>query len=85
MHIMLILCKSRERESILDELEDWKGEGAQVFLSGITNKTNDGFIFLEWGKPIPETFHQKLRGDEDIIDYLVIGSNITTVTTPQPA
>ena len=86
MHIMLILCEKRQREALLDELNDWQEEGAQIFLSGITNKASVGFIFLEWGKPIPDTFRLKMREDRDIIDYLVFGKDIIPETVPsQPA
>jgi hypothetical protein len=76
MYLILIICKSREREAILDELEDWKGKGATILLSGITNKANDGFIFLKWDKPVPELFHLKMKEDGDILDYIAFGKNV---------
>jgi hypothetical protein len=83
MFIVLILCKSREREAILDELADWKDEGATILLSGITNKASDGFIFLGWDKPVPEHFHQKLKEDGDILDYIAFGSSVSQAVIPQ--
>jgi hypothetical protein len=79
---MQIICKSRERESILDELEDWKAEGATVLLSGITNKTGDGFIFLKWDRPVPELFHTKMKEDSDILDYIAFSTNIAPTIVP---
>jgi hypothetical protein len=78
MNIMLILCAKRQLDSLVDEMDDWKDEGAKVFLSGITNKASSGFLFLEWGKPIPVRFRQKLRDDPDITDYLVFGTSLPT-------
>ncbi len=78
MNIMLILCVKQQLDSLVDEMDDWKGEGAKVFLSGITNKVSDGFLFVEWGKPIPARFRQKLRADPDVIDYLVFGTSLPT-------
>ena len=78
MNIMLILCKQRELDPLVDELEDWKEEGAHPFMHGITAKAQQGFIFLEWGKPIPQRFHQKLRDDADVIDYFTFSNLIIT-------
>jgi len=80
MNIMLILCVKQQLDSLVDEMNDWKDEGAKVFLSGITSKTSYGFLFLEWGKPIPIRFRQKLRDDPDVIDYLVFGTPLPTIS-----
>jgi hypothetical protein len=71
-------------ESLVDELQDWKAEGANIFLYGITDKANEGFIILEWGKPIPELFSKKLREDSDIVDFILLGKNIPPAATPAP-
>ncbi len=76
MSVMLILCVKRHLDALVDELQDWKAEGASIFLYGITNKAHEGFIILEWGKPTPPRFSQKLREDPDIVDFLVLGKNI---------
>ena len=77
MDLFFIICKSRQRKALLDEIADWKDEGANVVLTGITHKTHHGFIFLEWCKPAPERFVEKLREDPDIIDYVPIGHTST--------
>jgi hypothetical protein len=68
--MMLVLCRKRELDTIVDEFGDWQGEGVQVKLYGITAKAHDGFILLEWSKPIPERFSTKLEKDGDILDSL---------------
>lgn len=82
MNIMLILCKHQELDALVDELDDWKDAGANTFMHGITAKAEQGLIFLEWGKPIPQPFYDKLQKDEDVIDYFTF-NNI--ITTPRPA
>jgi hypothetical protein len=72
--MMLIVCVKRELDTIVDEFGDWQGEGVQVKLYGITEKAHDGFLLLEWSKPIPERFAAKLKEDEDIIDSLTFDS-----------
>ena len=84
MTMTLILCVKPQLESIVEEMQDWKGEGAKIFLYGVTNKASYGFIILEWGKSIPERFTQKLREDTDVIDYLVFGQNIPSTGTAVP-
>ncbi len=81
MSMILILCVKRQMELLVDELQDWKAEGANIFLYGITDKAAHGFIMLEWGKPIPERFTQKMREDTDVIDYVVLGKNIPPETS----
>ena len=68
--MMLVVCRKRELNAIVDEFGDWQGEGVQVKLYGLTAKAQDGFILLEWSTPIPERFEAKLKGDEDITDVL---------------
>jgi hypothetical protein len=72
--MMLVVCRKRELNAIVDEFGDWQGEGVQVKLYGLTAKAQDGFILLEWSKPVPERFDAKLKGDEDIIDVLTFDS-----------
>jgi hypothetical protein len=78
MTIMLIFYVKEELDSFVSEMDDWKGEGAKVFLSGITNKASYGFLLVEWGKPIPARFRQKMRDDPDVMDYLVFGKSQMT-------
>jgi hypothetical protein len=68
--MMLVVCRKRELNAIVDEFGDWQGEGVQVKLYGLTAKAQDGFLLLEWSMPIPERFDAKLKEDEDIIDSL---------------
>lgn len=82
MKMMLILCAKAQLASFVDELNDWREEGAKISLYGITNKVSDGFIFLEWGKPVPERFYQKLHKDQDVVDYLVFGYTSSTPIIP---
>jgi hypothetical protein len=77
--ILLVLCPKRALNAIVDELEDWKQEGVQVKLYGITPKAHDGFILMEWSKPIPESFQTKLQVDDDILDYLTIDAAFQSV------
>jgi hypothetical protein len=72
--MMLVVCRKRELNAIVDEFGDWQGEGVQVKLYGLTAKAHDGFILLEWSKPIPERFDAKLKSDEDITDVLTFDS-----------
>lgn len=69
--MMFVSCLKREVRAIADEFDDWKQEGLEVRLYGITPKANDGFLLLNWNKPIPERFFDKLKEDEDILDYLI--------------
>jgi hypothetical protein len=82
MSLVFILCVKRQLESLVDEMQDWKEEGANVFLYGVTDKANEGFIILEWGKPVPERFSKKLREDPDIVDFVVFGKNIPPADLP---
>lgn len=67
--MMLIICRKRELNALVDEFEDWRETGGmQVKLYGITEKAQDGFILLEWSTPIPDYFRSKLTRDEDILD-----------------
>ncbi|HLG65983.1 MAG TPA: hypothetical protein VKY19_28965 [Ktedonosporobacter sp.] len=77
MTMMLILCSNRQVRAIADEFEDWKAEGAglEVRLYGTTAKAGDGFLLLAWSKPIPQKFFDKLRKDEDILDYVTVGAS----------
>lgn len=68
---LFILCRKRQLQAIVDEYEDWQGEGVTIKLYGVTKKTHDGFIVLEWQRPLTERFETNLKADEDIIDYLV--------------
>jgi hypothetical protein len=79
-HLVQIICKSREREAILDELQDW--EGATVLLSGITHKARDGFIYLKWDGPVPEVFLNKMKDDPDILDYIPFGTDVSETVQP---
>jgi len=70
--VLLVLCERRELNALLDTFGDWKVEGAQILLHGVTNKAKDGFVLMHWSKPIPEGFKQKqLQGDKGILDFLV--------------
>ena len=84
MSMLFLLCHKRQLNAIVDEMQDWKTEGATIFLYGITNKASYGFVILEWSTPVPESFHEKLRRDHDIIDYLVIGKPLSPIAQ-QPA
>ncbi len=84
MSMMLVLCIKRQLESIVEEIQDWKAEGVKIFLYGITNKAHEGFLILEWGKPVPERFSKKLREDPDIVDFLVLGKNIPSDSPSVP-
>jgi len=76
MSIMLLLCVKQQLASFVDEMDDWRGEGAKTLLYGVPNKASVGFILLQWAKPIPPRFRQKVRDDPDVIDYFVIGPDI---------
>ena len=78
MDITQIICKRNQTQALLDELKDWQGEGAKVFLSGATTKGKHGYIIVKWDKPMPEMFHQKLMNDPDILDYFTLGSAVVT-------
>ncbi len=69
--MMLVTCNKRELEKIVDEFADWKDEGLAVKLYGVTAKARDGFVLLEWSKPIPARFAAKLKQDTDMLDYLI--------------
>ncbi len=69
--MMLVVCRKRELDAIVEEFEDWRETGGmQVKLYGITEKASEGFILLEWRTPIPDSFTSKLIRDEDILDVL---------------
>ncbi len=70
MPMVLLLCQKRQLHAIVDELADWQEEGAQILLHGVSNKAHDGFVLLQWDRPIPERFITKLERDTDILDYL---------------
>lgn len=72
--LMQVTCKGRGQEALLHALKDW--EGVTVLLTGITNKANHGFIFLKWDRPIPEVFRQKMREDDDVLDYLTFPTSV---------
>ncbi len=80
--MMLVVCVKRELKAIVEEFEDWQGDGIQVKLYGITEKAQDGFVLLEWNKPIPDSFSSKLKRDEDILDVLTFD---TPLFHPVPA
>jgi hypothetical protein len=68
--MMLVVCAKRGLDTIVDEFGDWQPEGVQVKLYGVTEKAHDGFLLLEWSKPIPERFSSQLEKDGDILDFL---------------
>lgn len=71
LKMMLVTCSKRELQTIVEEYGDWDDEGLTVQLYGLTEKAENGFIFMEWSKPIPEQFYTTLKEDGDIIDYVV--------------
>jgi hypothetical protein len=83
MTMMLIVCANRQVQAIADEFEDWKadGEGLEIRLYGTTAKANDGFLLLAWNTPIPQKFFDKLRKDEDILDYVTVGASFVQPTS----
>jgi hypothetical protein len=81
-YLMLIICTSRARQAILDELDNWEGEGAAILLSGITKKAGDGFVFLRWSGPIPERFHQKMKEESNILDSIAFRTSVPPTTVP---
>jgi hypothetical protein len=68
--MMLVMCRKRELNAIVEEFEDWRETGMLVKLYGITEKAQDGFLLLEWNTPIPDYFTSKLTRDEDVLDVL---------------
>lgn len=79
MSVMMLTCFKQQLHALVDELGDWEGEGVQIKHYGITSKTKDGFILLEWNCPVPERFHYKLKQDEDVIDYLVYDASSQSI------
>jgi hypothetical protein len=79
---LLILCGKRSLDSFVDELDDWKEEGATTLLHGITGKTGDGFLIVQWDKPVPSRFRQKLREDEEVNDFFAVVDSTMTITPP---
>ena len=73
MHTLLITCERRALAHLIDALDDWQTEGdAKIVLYGTTNKQGDGFIFMQWNRPISEDFQRKqLTADPGILDYVV--------------
>jgi hypothetical protein len=72
--VICITCTKHYLQSFIQEMNDWKDEGAQVFLSGVTRKASHGYLFVEWDKAVPEPFVKKLHSDVDVIDFFVLGS-----------
>ena len=71
MQGVFILCQKRELESLLDALEDWKGQGT-ITLYGTTPKAQDGFLVMHWMQPISPAFQEmQLKADPGIIDYVI--------------
>ncbi len=71
MQALVIVCQRRDVQSLLDTLEDWKGQG-NITLYGYTPKERDGFIVMHWTQPVPVTFQEKqLKADPGIIDYVI--------------
>jgi hypothetical protein len=68
--MMLVVCRKRELNAIVEEFGDWQSAGVQVKLYGITEKASEGFVLLEWSQPIPEYFFNKLKNDVDVLDVL---------------
>ena len=67
---LTILCEVRDLEALVDTFGDWKEEGGKILLYGATEKANDGFILMQWSKPIPEGFKQRqLHEEESILDF----------------
>ena len=67
---LTILCDARELEALVDTFGDWREEGGNILLYGATEKTKDGFIVMQWSKPIPEGFkQQQLKEDDAILDF----------------
>ncbi len=71
MQALVIVCQRRELDTLLDALEDWKGQG-DITLYGSTPKERDGFIVMHWTQPVPVAFQEKqLKADRGIIDYVI--------------
>jgi hypothetical protein len=67
---LTVLCDRRELDDLVDTFSDWKAEGAEILLYGATEKANDGFILMQWSKPIPQGFIQRqLQEDESVLDF----------------
>ena len=79
---LFILCAKRSLDSFVDELDDWKEEGATTLFHGITHKASDGFLIVQWDKPVPPRFRQKLREDEEVIGFFTVTDSTMTITPP---
>lgn len=66
-----LLCQKQELQGIVDELDDWKGEGATIQVYGTTHKGHRGFVLILWSQPIPPRFISKLNNDHDMLDYYI--------------
>ncbi len=70
--MLFVTCTRRQLNTIVEEWTDWFDAygGAKIALYGVTELEKVGFILLQWSQPIPESFIQRLRTDDDIIDYV---------------
>ena len=85
MHILFLFIKKQAMKAMLDELADWQTEGCTVVISGdLEKRPDDGFIILNWDRPLPATFRKKFEVDTDIIDHIGLHVVVTNALTVQP-
>jgi hypothetical protein len=77
--IMLVVCRKRELDAIVEEWSDRQRTGVQVKLYGVTEKAQDGFLLIEWSASVPELWMNMLKRDEDVLDVLTYDTSFQPV------
>jgi hypothetical protein len=77
--MMLVVCRKRALETIVEEWSERRQTGVQVRLYGLTEKAQDGFLLVEWSAPVPELLMNMLKRDEDILDVLTFDASFQPV------
>ena len=71
--LMIVICRYRHLETIVEEVNDWcEEEGGQILLYGMSERARDGFLLTRWSGPIPVPLREKfVKLDRDIFDVVI--------------
>ena|SRR5579859_3345420 len=76
--LMLIICRYRHLDAIVEEVGDWcKEDGGKILLYGLSEKARDGFLLTCWTGPLPTLLREKfVTHDRDIFDVITYEENL---------
>jgi hypothetical protein len=70
--LVFIHCAVKDLDTLLEDVKNWEAEGAFLLWSATTDKARQGYLFIGWERPVPESFQNKLQDDPAILDCFTI-------------